>query len=149
MQREVNYTEGTMVLQSIRKALDEGVTPVKTPFITTANNLIGMISDVDKELKDNFDSFVVKDDEGNPVQKDSAKIPDQVEDYCFTDEETFKANAAKILEAKRPIEFETVSPKRDVITNSGRKYPLDEFVEYSITIPSYVLLLTKEYFIEN
>jgi hypothetical protein len=148
MQREMNYQESVGTLQALAAVIGKGDSPVKTPLRTTYENLDKVVKELTDALDDNFEKYITRGESGDPILKDSTKVPQGAQDYVYSDEKAFTKKATELMENKVPVEFATVKKDRKVITNNA-EYPLDEFLEFSSVVSTDTAYMLQEYFIEK
>jgi len=83
---EVGIDELINIYQGIRFCLNMG-SPIKRPLIKTEEQIKELLEKYNSSKNEIADKYLIKDEKGSPIQKDSSKAPEFMTDYMSNDEE--------------------------------------------------------------
>lgn len=149
---EVGIDELINIYQGIRFCLNTG-SPIKRPLINTEEQIKELLEEYNSSKNEIADKYLVKDEKGSPIQKDSSTAPELMTDYMSNDEEEMVKALDKLGEHIFKLDIDKVSPSRPVLVTKENEvtteYTLEDFLELSGSVDSKVVVFLNKYFIND
>lgn len=127
--------------------------PIKRPLIKTEEQIKELLEKYNSSKNEIADKYLIKDEKGSPIQKDSSKAPEFMTDYMSNDEEEMVKALDKLGEHIFMLDIDKVSPSRPVLVTKENEvtteYTLEDFLELSGSVDSKVVVFLNKYFIND
>lgn len=152
MVRELNIEDAVYLGQAISQAIRQGA-PIKTPLYDAQKAVQAEVKGYTEARDQITEKYLKKDEDGNPIPKDTTTIPELVTDFVNLDEEGMIKELEALSESTVSVEIETIPADRPVIVKLegglSKEIPLREYLEISETCDAKVVHFLNKYFLDD